>query len=184
MGDGPQIRTERLLLRRWREDDLEPFAAMNADPQVMRYFPELFPRERSAASIERSERRFEEDGYGLWALETLADGRFIGFTGLAPVAFEAHFTPAVEAGWRLRREAWGRGYATEAARAAVSFGFEQVGLEEIVSLTSVHNAPSIAVMRRLGMVRDPADDFLNPNIPADHWLAPHVLYRLSAPQAE
>jgi RimJ/RimL family protein N-acetyltransferase len=181
MGDGPELRTERLLLRRWREDDVEPFAAMNADAEVMRFFPAAPTREQSERFVEVIERHFEERGYGLWALETLADGEFIGFTGLAPVAFEAHFTPAMEVGWRLRREAWGQGYATEAARTAVAFGFEQLGLAEIVSLTSVHNTPSRAVMTRIGMVRDPADDFLNPNLPAEHWLAPHVLYRLPAP---
>src|SRR5689334_12753197 len=154
---------------------------MNADPRVMEFFPAPLSREESDALITRIEAGFDRHGFGLWALEVRETGEFIGFTGLAPPEFEAHFTPAVEVGWRLAAPAWGRGYATEAARAAIAFGFERAGLEEIVSMTSVLNERSRAVMERLGMSRDPADDFDHPGIPAGHPLRRHVLYRLSAP---
>ena len=178
---GPELRTERLTLRRWRDADRAPFAQMNADPRVMEFFPAPLSREESDALITRIEAGFDRHGFGLWALEVRETGEFIGFTGLAPPEFEAHFTPAVEVGWRLAAPAWGRGYATEAARAAIAFGFERAGLEEIVSMTSVLNERSRAVMERLGMSRDPADDFDHPGIPAGHPLRRHVLYRLSAP---
>lgn len=177
---GPELRTERLTLRRWRDADRAPFAQMNADPRVMEFFPAPLSREESDALITRIEAGFDRHGFGLWALEVRETGEFIGFTGLAPPEFEAHFTPAVEVGWRLAAPAWGRGYATEAARAAIAFGFERAGLEEIVSMTSALNERSRAVMERLGMSRDPADDFDHPGIPAGHPLRRHVLYRLSA----
>ena len=170
------LRTERLLLRRWRDEDREPFAAMGADPEVMRYFPATITREESDALIDAVEAAFDERGWGLWALE--ADGGFIGFTGLWIPGFEEHFTPAVEVGWRLARHAWGHGYATEAARAAVAFGFGELELEEIVSFTAAANAPSRAVMERLGMTHDPADDFDHRALPEGDPLRRHVLYRL------
>jgi ribosomal-protein-alanine N-acetyltransferase len=105
-------------------------------------------------------------------------GEFVGFTGLAVTEFEAHFTPAVEVGWRLARSAWGNGYATEAARAALSFGFEEAGLNEVVSFTAPANRRSRAVMERIGMSRDPRDDFDHPGLPGGHPLRPHVLYRV------
>jgi RimJ/RimL family protein N-acetyltransferase len=176
----PELRTARLTLRRWRDGDREPFAEMNADPRVMEFFVAPLSREASDALVTRIESGFDRYGFGLWALEVRETGEFIGFTGLAPPEFEAHFTPAVEVGWRLAAPAWGRGYATEAARAAIGFGFDQAGLEEIVSMASVVNERSRAVMERLGMSRDPADDFDHPGIPAGHPLRPHVLYRLSA----
>jgi len=179
---GPELRTERLTLRRWRDADRAPFAQMNADPRVMEFFPAPLSREESDALITRIEAGFDRHGFGLWALEVRETGQLIGFTGLAPPEFEAHFTPAVEVGWRLAAPAWGRGYATEAARAAIAFGFERAGLEEIVSMTSALNERSRAVMERLGMSRDPADDFDHPGIPAGHPLRRHVLYRLSAPR--
>jgi RimJ/RimL family protein N-acetyltransferase len=178
---GPELRTERLTLRRWRDADRAPFAQMNADPRVMEFFPAPLSREESDALITRIEAGFDRHGFGLWALEVRETGQLIGFTGLAPPEFEAHFTPAVEVGWRLAAPAWGRGYATEAARAAITFGFERAGLEEIVSMTSALNERSRAVMERLGMSRDQADDFDHPGIPAGHPLRRHVLYRLSAP---
>ncbi len=174
------IRTARLLLRQWREDDLEPFARLNADPEVMRHFPDPLGREESDALAERARRHLDEHGWGLWAVEAV-DGSpfgFIGFTGLARPRFEAHFTPAVEVGWRLTREAWGRGYATEAASAALAVGFGDLGLEEIVSFTAVANDRSRAVMQRLGMTTDPRDDFDHPALPPGHPLRQHVLYRL------
>ncbi|GAA3760664.1 GNAT family N-acetyltransferase [Salinactinospora qingdaonensis] len=179
MTQGPVIDTPRLLMRRWCSADRKPFAAMNADPVVMEYFPATQTRAASDAAIDRFERGFERDGFGLWALQRRDTGAFIGFTGLKRVEFTAAFTPAVEVGWRLYSQAWGQGYASEAARAAVRFGFTSAGLDEIVSLTAVTNERSRRVMRRLGMTHDPADDFRHPSIEPDHPLAPHVLYRLS-----
>lgn len=175
------VETERLLLREWREDDLEPFAALNADPVVMEHFPSTLTREASDALVDRINAHFAEHGYGLWALEVGDTGEFIGFTGLAWQTYPAHFTPAVEVGWRLQRSAWGHGYASEAARAALAVGFENAGLDEIVSLTAVTNVRSQRVMQRIGMTRDPADDFLHPNVPDGHRVQPHVLYRIARP---
>jgi RimJ/RimL family protein N-acetyltransferase len=174
-----ELRTERLLLRQWREEDLEPFAALNADPETMRYFPAPPSREESDALAERAGRQIEEEGWGLWAVEVAGVAAFIGFVGLAAPSFEAHFTPAVEVGWRLAREHWRRGYATEAAGAALAYGFRQLDLAEIVSFTSPLNEPSWRVMERLGMSHDPADDFEHPRVQVGHPLRPHVLYRLS-----
>ena len=175
---GPELRTERLLLRRWRARDREPFAALNADPAVMEHFPAPLDRDASDALVAAIEAGFERHGFGLWALEPREGGELLGFTGLAVPAFEAHFTPAVEIGWRLARPAWGYGYATEAARAALEFGFEQAKLNEVVSFTAAGNLRSRAVMERLGMSHDPADDFDHPSLPPGHPLERHVLYRV------
>ncbi|GAA3697721.1 GNAT family N-acetyltransferase [Nonomuraea antimicrobica] len=168
-------------MRRWLDSDRAPFAALNADPEAMRYFPSLLTREQSDALVDRIEREFEVHGYGLWALEERAGGRFIGFTGLAVQTFDAPFLPAVEIGWRLSRGAWGHGYATEAARRAVTYAFEEVGLDALISMTAVGNTRSRAVMERLGMTRDPAEDFNHPRVPRDSPLLRHVLYRLRRP---
>ena len=173
------LTTDRLILRRWRDSDRGPFAGLNADPEVMRHFVRPLSRAESDAMVDRIETRFEERGYGLWAVERREDGAFLGFTGLAHQSFEAHFTPCVEIGWRLAVFAWGHGYATEAAREALRFGFVEATLAEIVSFTSSGNAASIRVMERLGMHRDPSDDFDYPNVPIDHPLRRHVLYRLT-----
>ena len=173
--------TERLLLRRWRDEDRGPFAALNADPAVMEHFPSPMTRAESDAFVDRIIAQHDEHGWGLWAVEVQATGRFIGFTGLAVPRFEAHFTPAVEVGWRLARDAWGSGYASEAARAAVAFGFDELGLEQIVSFTAVGNLRSRAVMVRIGMTHDPAEDFDHPALPEGHALRRHVLYRLPRP---
>jgi RimJ/RimL family protein N-acetyltransferase len=151
---------------------------MNADPVVMEHFPGTLRRGESDELVERIEAGFRANGFGLWALEVRASGEFIGFTGLGVPEFEAHFTPAVEIGWRLARSAWGNGYATEAARAALTFGFEDVGLDEIVSFTTAANWRSRRVMERVGMSHDPADDFDHPGLPPEHPQRPHVLYRL------
>jgi ribosomal-protein-alanine N-acetyltransferase len=171
------IATERLTLRQWRDDDLEPFAALNADPAVMEFFPAPLTRDQSDALAQRERSAIEERGWGLWAVEN-AHRRFIGFVGLAVPSFEAHFTPAVEIGWRLAREQWGKGYAAEAARAALAFGFEELALDEIVSFTAAINVRSRSVMERIGMTHDPADDFDHPRV-ADGPLRRHVLYRAS-----
>jgi RimJ/RimL family protein N-acetyltransferase len=174
-----ELRTERLLLRQWRDEDLEPFAELNADSETMRYFPAPPSREQSDALAKLARRHIEDEGWGLWAVEVAGGASFIGFVGLARPSFEEHFTPAVEVGWRLARDHWGHGYATEAGRAALAHGFEELGLAEIVSFTSRLNRPSRRVMERLGMTRDPADDFEHPRIPVGDPLRPHVLYRLS-----
>jgi RimJ/RimL family protein N-acetyltransferase len=173
------LRTERLILRQWRDEDLEPFAELNADPDTMRYFVAPQARAESDAFAERSRQQIEEEGWGLWAVEVAGGSSFIGFVGLGRPSFDAHFTPAVEVGWRLARRHWSHGYATEAGRAALAYGFEDLGLDEIVSFTSPLNEPSWRVMERLGMARDPADDFQHPRVPAGHRLRLHVLYRLS-----
>jgi RimJ/RimL family protein N-acetyltransferase len=174
-----QIRTARLLLRRWRQADRELFARLNADPLVMEQFPAVLNREESDAMANRIESQFNEVGYGLWAVEALDQAPFIGFVGLSVPNFQAHFTPAVEVGWRLDRPYWGNGFATEAARAALADGFSRAGLTEIVSFTAPANERSIRVMERLGMTHDPADDFEHPRLPEGHRLRRHVLYRLS-----
>ena len=176
----PRLTTERLLLREWLESDREPFAELNADPEVALYLGEPMSHDASDALIDRIQARWAADGHGLWALERRDSGEFIGFVGLAAPSWDAPFTPCVEVGWRLARAAWGSGFATEGAAAAVDYGFDTLGLDEIVSFTTVANARSRAVMERLGMVRDPADDFLHPRLPEGNPLRPHVLYRLSA----
>jgi RimJ/RimL family protein N-acetyltransferase len=175
---GGGLRTERLLLRRWREEDRQPFADLNADPEVMRHFPAPLTRAESDWLADLADRELGDRGYGLWAVEVPGADPFIGFVGLSRARFQAHFAPAVEVGWRLARRAWGRGYAAEAAQAALAAGFEQAGLVEIVSFTVPGNARSRAVMDRLGMGRDPADDFDHPALPEGHPLRRHVLYRL------
>ena len=174
----PRLETERLILREWRDADREPFAALNADPRVVEHLPGPLDRTASDALVDRIVARWASDGHGQWAVERRDDGRFIGFVGLAAPGFEAAFTPCVEVGWRLAVEAWGHGYATEAAQAALRFGFERLGLDEIVSFTIPANVRSRAVMERLGLTRDPADDFDHPNLPEGHPIRHHVLYRL------
>lgn len=176
----PQLRTARLLLRRWRECDREPFAAINADPEVMEYYPAPLARERSDALIERFEAAFERYGYGLWAVELPGERPLAGYVGLFPVGLELPFAPSVELGWRLARDCWGRGIATEAARAAIAFAFEQQGIDELVAYTAAVNERSRRVMERLQMTRDPAGDFRHPGREVSGRLEAHVLYRLAA----
>lgn len=169
---------EPILLRQWRDDDVEPFAAMNADAEVMRHFPALLTREQSEATYRRLRGQIEERGWGLWVLEV--DGVFAGFTGLAVPSYTTPFTPCVEVGWRLRREFWGRGLAFRAASQAIDYGFGTLGLAEIVSFTAVGNLRSRRLMERLGLQRDLAGDFEHPLVPEGHALRPHVLYRRRA----
>ncbi len=177
----PVLTTERLILRPWRDDDLAPFAAMNADPAIMRHFPSKLSRAESDAMVGRIRLHFATSGFGLWALEIPGVTSFAGFVGLSVPRFEAPFMPCVEIGWRLAVDCWGRGYATEGARAALAFGFGAQALPEIVSFTVVANQPSRRVMERLGMHHDPADDFDHPSIAEGHSMRRHVLYRLRAP---
>ena len=172
------IRTKRLVLRPWRDSDREAFAALNADPAVREHFPGLMTREDSDGFVDRIEAHWDTDGWGLWAVEVREHGQFIGFVGLSEPSFEAHFTPCTEIGWRLARSSWGRGYATEAARACLDFAFRSLGLPEVVAFTVPANARSRAVMERLGMRHDAAGDFDHPRLPAGHPLQRHVLYRL------
>jgi RimJ/RimL family protein N-acetyltransferase len=177
---GYQLTTSRLRLRQWTEADREAFAALNADFEVMRYFPARLTREQSDALVEREQARIAERGWGLWAVEVLAGPSFIGFVGLAKPNFSAHFTPTVEIGWRLAQAFWGVGYATEAAQAVLQFAFDRLELPEVVSFTAKPNQRSIRVMDRLGMNHDPTDDFDHPAI-KDGPLRAHVLYRLRRP---
>ena len=185
---GPELRTERLLLRRWQEADAEPFAELNGDPEVMRHMVSTLSRTQSDQMIATIERGFVENGFGLWAVEVTAEdepvppGSFVGFVGLSPVPFDARFTPAVEVGWRLARPAWSRGYATEAAEAAVDFAFGEAGLDELVSFTIPDNAPSQAVMQRLGM--EPDGTFEHPRLVEGHPKRTHLLFRLTRPDWE
>jgi RimJ/RimL family protein N-acetyltransferase len=172
------LSTPRLRLRQWRESDLAPFAALNADPQVMEFMPGCLTGTESDALARRSETEIARQGWGLWAAERRESGEFIGFVGLRAPSFEAHFTPCVEIGWRLARTSWGQGLATEAARECLRFAFQSLALSEVVSFTVGPNRRSRAVMERLGMRHDAGDDFEHPRLPAGHPLRRHVLYRL------
>jgi RimJ/RimL family protein N-acetyltransferase len=178
-----ELRTDRLWLRRWRPADREPFAALNADPRVAEFLPAALTREASDALAARIEAHFEAHGFGLWAVEIPGVAPFAGFAGLSVPDFQAHFTPCVEIGWRLAAPFWGHGYATEAARAALGFGWGRLQLAEIVSFTVPGNLRSRRVMEKLGMRRDPADDFDRPGLPEGHPLRRHVLYRIAAAAA-
>lgn len=197
--DAPLMRTERLALRAWRDADREPYADLNADPAVMAHFPAPLTREQSDGHVAHIQRHFAERGFGLWAVELVGGAPFVGFVGLSVPTWGSSFTPAVEVGWRLARGAWGRGYATEGARAALRFGFDEVvrvddrfltralagegvgeRLDEIVSFTTPDNLPSRRVMTAIGMAHDPVDDFDHPTIGTDApHLRRHVLYRIT-----
>ncbi|MEM9010461.1 MAG: GNAT family N-acetyltransferase [Pseudomonadota bacterium] len=174
-----RIATARLILRPFEERDRAPFAAMNADAEVMRHFPARLSRAESDQIIDKVEAQRAKAGFSFCAVEERETGRFVGMAGISRVGFQAHFTPAVEVGWRFARDAWGRGLATEAARAAVDAGFRTFGLQEIVAFTVPANVRSRAVMERLGMRYDPAGDFDHPMLPRRHPIRPHVLYRLA-----
>jgi RimJ/RimL family protein N-acetyltransferase len=162
----------RVVLRQWRDDDREPFAALNADPETMRYFPSTMTRAESDAFVDRAVELIAERGWGLWAVEVPGVAPFVGFVGLNIPQF---MPEAVEVGWRLLKEHWGHGYATEGGREALRYGFEELGLDEIVSFTTVANTPSRRVMERIGMAHDPSRDFDHPNLP-DGPLKRHVFY--------
>lgn len=172
------IESERLILRRWAPEDRAPFAVLNASAKVTEFLPKQLTRTESDELLDRVEAHFETRGFGLFAVERKDTGTFIGWTGLSVPRFDAPFMPAVEIGWRLAEEHWGQGFATEAARRSLEFGFGELGLAEIVSFTVPANLRSRAVMERLGMTRDREDDFDHPNLTPDHPLRRHVLYRL------
>lgn len=175
-----ELETPRLRLRQWRDSDREPFAALNSDPEVMEYFAAPLSRQASDASIAAWQSQFAERGWSNWAVEERASGRFGGFVGLTVPVRTLPFSPCVEIGWRLSRDLWGKGYATEAAREVLRIGFEQISLDEIVSFTTVRNGRSRAVMERIGMKRH--DDFDYPAFPDGHPLRRHCLYRLTRSQ--
>ncbi|MFE5804379.1 GNAT family N-acetyltransferase [Streptomyces sp. NPDC056491] len=177
-----ELHTERLVLRPWRGSDLDPWAAMNADPEVREHLGDPLTREQSAASMARFRAAFDRRGYGWWAVEVRATGEFIGFAGMDDVDDGLPFT-GVEIGWRLARASWGLGYATEAARAVLAHGFGTLGLPEILAVTTAGNLRSQAVMRKIGMTRNPADDFDDPDAPEGP-LRPNVLFRLARGAAE
>ncbi len=175
------LKTKRLILRSWKEGDLEPFARLNADPRVMEYFPSVLSKEESDQMVKRIQAKIEERGWGWWAVSAPGVADFIGFIGLNAVTFSAHFSPAVEIGWRLAFDYWGKGFATEGALACLKYGFETLHLSEIVSFTAVKNSRSRAVMEKIGMHRDPKDDFDRPELEEGHPLRRHVLYRIKSP---
>jgi RimJ/RimL family protein N-acetyltransferase len=175
------LETERLLLRRWQDSDCEPFAAINADPRVMEFFPGILTREESDQLIDSIESHFDNRGFGLFATEAKSDHALIGFIGLHVASFQAHFTPCVEIGWRIAAPYWGKGLATEGSREVIRFAFEWLKLESLVSFTVPENIASRRLMEKLGMTHDPADDFDHPRLPPGHRLRRHVLYRLKNP---
>ena len=177
---GQILLTEWLVLRNWRESDLDEFAEMNADPEVMRFFPALLSREQSREMMQRIQEHFDAHGFGLFAAEEKESGELAGYVGLKAPSFEAPFMPCIEIGWRLRKKFWNRGLATEGARAALAYGFRVLGLEEIVAFAVPANAPSLRVMEKLGMTHYPQEDFDHPRLPAGHPLQRHLLYRVRA----
>ncbi len=178
-GHGTGLHTERLRLRRWSDGDERPFAAMNADPLVMEHFPNVLTPRESLEMMRRTDRAIERNGYGFWAAEIIESGELAGFVGLQQVADPAlAFAPGIEVGWRLDRRFWGQGIATEGGAAAIGFAFTELGVGEVLAYTAARNGRSRRVMRRLGMRRDEADDFLHPSIEPGDPLAPHVLYRI------
>ncbi len=183
MGDSPELRTDRLLLRGWMPEDRVALAAINADPRVMEFIGAPMAREQSDIMADRIEANLARQGFGFWAVEVPGQAPFIGFVGLNVPSFEARFMPTVEIGWRLAVDSWGHGYASEAALAALDYGFDVVRLDEIVAFTSERNVRSRRVMERIGMTRDPRDDFDHPAVPIGNPLRPHVLYRIGSTTA-
>ena len=180
MSDFVTLSSGRVCLRQWRDQDRDAFAATNADARVMQFFRSCLTRAESDAMVDHIQEHFSQHGFGLWAIEVPGVAPFVGFAGLDIPRFSAPFTPCVEVGWRLAFEHWRQGYATEAARLALGHGFGTLALSEVVSFTSVTNHRSRAVMERLGMRRDPAEDFDYPALPEGHPLRQHVLYRLGS----
>ncbi len=171
------LQTPRLILREWKNSDIPTFVAMNQDPRVMEFFPAVWSEEKSRDCVVLFRKHFAENGFGFFAVELKETHEFIGFVGIAKVGFEAHFTPAIEIGWRLVAEHFNKGYATEAAREVLRFAFEELHLKEIVAFTVPQNSPSLNVMKKIGMTRDLNGDFFHPNIEPDHRFSHHLLYR-------
>jgi RimJ/RimL family protein N-acetyltransferase len=176
------IETERLILRTWKDDDADEYYRINQDQQVIEFLLGPLSMEEVKKFIFSMNQQFNELGFTLWAAEEKESGKLIGFIGLNPPKWESHFTPCVEIGWRLGSEYWGKGYATEGAKAVLRYGFETMGLKEIVSFTVPANLRSIRVMEKIGMKRDLSDDFAHPKLPLEHQLSKHVLYKIQRPQ--
>ena len=174
------LTTERLLLRQWQENDRAPFAAMNADPDVMRYFPATRTRVESDETYDRLHKHIAEHGFGFWAAELRESGKFVGFIGMQHVTPDMQCAPAVEIGWRLDKSVWGQGLAPEGARACLAYAFSKLGLDEVVSFTNVANQPSMRVMEKIGMTRDFDGDFDHPAIEDGSPIKPHVFYRIQS----
>ncbi|MDB9952010.1 GNAT family N-acetyltransferase [Porticoccaceae bacterium] len=172
------METQRLKLRQWIASDRKPFSKLNADPQVMEYFPDVLSETESNAMVDRIEALIKKNGWGFWAVELKASGAFIGFVGLHSPRVKLPFNPCIEIGWRLSKEHWGNGYATEAAQAALNYGFEHLKLDEIVSFTSIVNRPSQAVMRKINM-SNTNENFMHPSIPDGNALEEHVLFKIT-----
>lgn len=175
------LMTERIRLRQWQPADLPSLTALCTNDRVMEFFPTLLNEAEINAFFQRHQQMITIRGFGFWLAERRDNNAFIGFIGLSEPKFSAHFTPCVEIGWRLMPHAWDQGFATEGAKACLQYGFERLGLPEIVSLTARINVRSEAVMKRLGMHRDSSDDFDHPLVTAGHRLRPHILYRKAAP---
>ncbi|MBN7798319.1 GNAT family N-acetyltransferase [Parahaliea mediterranea] len=175
------LNTARLILREWKQEDFVPFYRLNSDPEVMAFFPSILSRGESDELAGEIQRRISENGWGFWAVEEKDSGRFVGFVGLNQPKIALPFTPCVEIGWRLGREYWGRGYATEAACRSLEYAFVQLGLDEVVAFTAALNKRSESVMRRLGM-DNTSRNFSHPAVPADSALCEHVLYKISRKQ--
>jgi RimJ/RimL family protein N-acetyltransferase len=173
------LRTRRLILRRWKESDLLPFIRINADPRVMEFMLGTMTEEETRQSVEHMKKHFDARGFGRWAVEIADSEKFIGFVGISIPSYPLAFSPCVEVAWRICAEEWGKGYAPEAGNEAMRDGFERVGLQEIVSFTTLTNLKSRRVMEKLGMRYCPSEDFNHPMVPADHRLLRHVLYRMS-----
>lgn len=173
----PIISTERLCLRKWQYPDYEPFISLNADPDVMKYFPKILNREESLAMIERIRISFETNNYGLYAVEHKISKEFLGFTGFSKPSFKISFTPCIEIGWRFKKDVWGNGYATEAASACLNYGFGELGFNQVFSFTTIGNLKSESVMKRIGMNK--IGEFNHPSLDASSALRPHVLYEIS-----
>ena len=173
------ILTNRLILRTWKDSDLHPFIEMGKDPEVMRFFPNTLTEEETQANFQRIQIHFQTHGFGPYVLELKKNQEFIGFTGLFVLDFEASFAPCVEIGWRLKKQAWGFGYATEAAKECLQYGFNSLHLESIYSFTSILNTPSENVMKRIGMTQ--VGTFAHPKLESDHPLSKHLLYQIEKP---
>lgn len=171
------VETERLILRRWKGSDIAPFSKMNSDPRVMEFFPAILTRAETEAMVKGIEEKFDQCGFSFWATELKSTGELIGMIGQNVPAFESHFTPCVEVGWRLASEHWGKGLAVEAARASLEYGFNRLKLQEIVAFTAEKNKNSRRVMEKLNMIYDPSGDFDHPKVTEGHPLRRHVLYR-------
>ncbi len=173
----PILRTERLILRPWKESDLHSFFKLNADPKVMEFFEKVLTKEESDQLAAKIQKDYENRSYGFWAVEVWGVAPFIGFVGLNYWDLEMSFAPCVDIGWRLASEHWGKGYVTEGAKEVLRYGFEELKLREIVAMATIENQRSCRVMERLNMKHDPAENFHHPKLPKDHPLSMRVLYR-------